>query len=424
MCGNFKDFIMAQASLKKDGAYVYAGYFLRYLSLIILIPYYSRVLGPDSYGQVLAAMSLMGIVWLLVNYGFPPAGARTLAASKTREEINITFTRQIMGRFMILPLGVFIGVGGTFLSPVLAENPLLGIIATIMGLLKAFNLGWFFQGLRKFKYSVFIEALAYPLNVLFVLLLVKTPDDGVYALLSVASSTAICVTLSYFLAFRYATFCKQTIADGFSEIKDAAALFVQGVNTALMAAGSTYLLSLLSTSEQVGYFGAAERIISVGVAFFMPAAQILMPSIAHRAVHAPEEVTSLVKKGLAFEMAYGVCAMFGGIIVAPIILPLFLGADFVPSVTPFQIMACLFPFAAFSHAFGNYVLIPQKKEKWLLWAVLAGNIFNLGIAIYAASLWGAVGMAYARVAGEIAIAGTLLVIALRLKLLQPIFAKK
>jgi len=414
---------MVNTGLKKDAAYVYAGYFLRYLSLIILIPYYSRVLGPVSYGQVLAAMSLMSIVWLIVNFGLSPIGARELAVSTEKDQINKVFTRQTIGRTMLLPAGILIGVGGTYLSPILSGAPLLGFIAIIIGLLKAYNLGWFFQGLRQFRRSMTVEALAYPLNVLFVLLFVRTPDDGLYALLSLAASTAICITLAYGLAFRCARFCKQTIINIYSEIKEASTFFLQAVNTTIMVAGSTYLLSLLSTPEQVGYFGAAERIISVAIAFLGPAAQILMPSIAHCAVHAPEKVAFLIKKSLAFEMGYGVCGMIGCVLFAPIVLPLFLGQDFIPSVLIFQILACLLPFAAFTHAFGNYILIPLKKEKWLLLAVVIGNAINLGVAIYAGSIWGAMGMACARVIGEVIIASVLFIIALRLNLFASLFNK-
>jgi PST family polysaccharide transporter len=179
----------------------------------------------------------------------------------------------------------------------------------------------------------------------------------------------------------------------------------------------------LSTPEQVGYFGAAERLIALGLAMLGPASQILMPSIAHRMGHDKSAANRLVKYGLILELAYGLCVMFGGILLAPFILPFLLGNGFVPSVLPFQILVCLFPFATFRHAFGSYVLIPQKKEKWMLLAFTIGNVANLAVAFVAASYWGAMGMAAARLAGEVVIAVVLLVIALRLRILAPIFKK-
>lgn len=408
---------MAKTSLKKDAAYVYAGYFLRYASLLVLIPYYGRVLGPVGYGQVLAAMSLMGIVWIVVNYGFSSTGARDLATAANQEEIDRIFTRQIMARFVLAPVGIVIGVAGTYFSPLLSSDPLFGVMATVLGILSAFNLGWFFQGLRQFRRSMMVEALAYPLNVLFVLLLVRSPEDGVYALIALVVSSLICTAAAYVLAFRQARFHGWNFADSLAEIKDSSTLFLNAMNAMIMITGSTYLLSLLSTPEQVGYFGAAERLIAFGLAMLGPASQILMPSIAHHMKHDESVSSRLIKYGLLLELAYGLCVMVAGVLLSPFILPLILGHGFVPSILPFQILVCLFPFAAFRHAFGNYVLIPQKKERWLLLAFTIGNVANLAIAFVAAGYWGAMGMAAARLAGEIVIAAVLLAVALRLRML-------
>jgi len=75
--------IPPKRTLKKDAAYVYTGYFLRYLSPLILVSYYSRVLGPEGYGQVLAALSLMAIVGMVVGYGFLFSGVRELASGRS-----------------------------------------------------------------------------------------------------------------------------------------------------------------------------------------------------------------------------------------------------------------------------------------------------------------------------------------------------
>jgi PST family polysaccharide transporter len=415
------DIPLKKQSLKKDAAYVYAGYSLRYLSLLILIPYYSRVLGPESYGQVLAAMSLMAIIWMIVNFGFSPVGSRNLAASEDRADIDSIFSKHITARLILVPIGTAIGLIGTMVSPIFSEAPMFGVMATILGLLNAFNLGWFYQGLRKFKLSILVEALAYPLNVIFVLLLVRSSDDGIFALYALTASSVICTALSYAIRMRYASLIKQSFSSAIKQIKDSSILFLQGVNTTIMGAGSTYLLSLLSTVEQVGYFGAAERIVAVSLAFLRPASQVLMPTIANRAKYDPDNVDSLVKKGMALELGYGFCVLLGGLVLAPYILPFILGQDFVPSVLLFQILACLFPFAAFRHAFGFYVLIPQKKEKWLLYACIMGNVINLIVAVVAATYYGAIGMAMARVISEIIITIFLLIAAFRLNLLSSIY---
>jgi len=411
-------------SLKKDAAFVYGGYFLRYLSVLVLIPYYGRVLGPANYGKILAAMSLMSIIWMAVNYGFSTTGARELAKEKDENLWGTIFGRQITARLLLVPAGIIIGIAGTLLSPVLSENPWYGVAATVLGLFNAMNLGWFFQGLRKFRTSIAIEALAYPLNVVFILFLVRNEGDGLYAMIGLLMSSFITTVVAYVTAIKLLRGKKVIFRDGIEEIKSASVIFLQAINSMLMTSGSTYLLSVLSTPEQVGYFGSVERIVSFGLSFLGPMGQVLMPTIAYRTANEPERVQGLVRKGLIFEFGYGLCACLGCVILAPYIIPFVFGSKFGPSVLIMEIMVFALPFAAFTHAFGLYVLIPHKKEKRLVLTVAAGNIVNLLLVFVFAHSLGGLGVASARVAGEIVIALLLVYFSFRSKSTNILFSKR
>ena len=320
--------MMKPQNLKKDAAYVYSAYALRYLSVIVLIPYYGRVLGPASYGTVLTAMSLMALVWIVVNFGFSSTGSRSLASSADSASQAQIVSRQLSARLILAPIGALIGVLGTVLSPALRSDPWFGVVATLLGFMNSMNLGWFYQGLRRFRLSLIFEAMAYPLNVAFIFMFVRNSGDGINALLSVLASTCISAACAYAVAVRIVRPAALSIRGGIAEIKAASTIFLQGVNAMLMTSGSTYLLSVLSTPEQVGYFGSVEKLISFALAFLQPAAQVLMPTITHRSKHIPGEEHQLIRKGIAFEMGYGICACVGGLILAPYIIPLAFGVRF------------------------------------------------------------------------------------------------
>jgi O-antigen/teichoic acid export membrane protein len=303
-------------SLKRDAAYVYVAYALRFLSVMILVPYYGRILGPAEYGKVLAAMSLMALVWMIVNYGFSTSGARELASSGDKAVHSHIFSRQISARLALFPAGMIVGALATWFSPVLRANPWFGAVATALGLINAMNLGWFYQGLRRFKVSLVFEAVAYPLNVIFVLILVRNTSDGIEALLANLAAAGIASSCAHMVAFRLVRPAKLGIKEGWAEIKAASTIFLLGVNSVLMASGSTYMLSILSTPSQVGYFGSVEKLVSFSLAFLQPAAQVLMPTIAHRATHASAGSQQLVKTGIQLELAYGICAAVGGTVLA------------------------------------------------------------------------------------------------------------
>ncbi|HLN22586.1 MAG TPA: oligosaccharide flippase family protein [Patescibacteria group bacterium] len=411
------------STLNRDAAFVYGGYFLRYLSLVVLIPYYGRVLGPAAYGKVLAAMSLMSIVWLVVNYGFSITGARELASVRDVVDRGRIYGRQIVARFMLVPVGILVGAVGTVMSPVLVSDWRYGVLATTLGLVEAFNLGWFFQGISQFRTSMAIEAMSYPLNLILVLLLVRNATDGVFVMFSLLTSSVFCIAFSYCIAARTIRILPQGFADGWSEIKSSGVIFIQTVNSILMTSGATYALSVFSTPEQVSYFGTADRFIALGLSLLGPAGQILMPTISNIYLDDRPRAIELVRKGLLWESGFGLIVLLVGLLLSPFLIPLILGEKFDGSIRVLQILACMVPFAAFSHALGLYLFVPLRREKLLIIAISVGSLVNLGLAVFAAQAWGSVGMAASRVAGEVVVAVVLAVIALRIGfgtlLLQP-----
>lgn len=401
--------------LNKDAAFVYGGYLLRYLSLIVLLPFYSRVLGPTGYGKVLAAMSLVSIVWLVVNYGFSITGARDLASGNCAIERNRIFSRQFVARIMLVPVGAAVGAIGTVLSPILVADPLYGVLATLMGICEAFNLGWFFQGLRRFRTSIAMEGMFYPISMVLALMLVRDAEDGIRVFVALLIAISVVLGVSYWLAAKSVKLTRPSLAEGWREIKGSTIIFIQGVNSVLTTAGATYVLSMLSTPEQVSFFGTAERFVAVALSLFGPAGQVLMPTIANLHLEAAQEAFQLARKALTLEVAFGVVALVGGVALAPFALPLILGDQFGHSVLLLQILVCLMPFAAVTHALGLYLLVPLRHEKLLLIAISCGTVINLGFGVFAAEAWDSLGMAVARVAGEAVSALLLAVLCMRIK---------
>jgi len=392
-----------KVSIKVDAIYSYAGYFLKYLSPLILVPYYSHILGPQGYGQVLASLSLMSLICAIVGFGFAYSGIRELAASNTAQERSEILGRQMVGRFLLIPLALAAGLLGTYISPVMRSMPLYGFLATILGIASAFGLGWFFRGIRKFKMSVFSEAIFYPINIALVLLLVKEATDGAWVLTSLLAATIISFFITYLLVRRESTITWGSIQEGIKEIKGSTTLFLSTVSTTFLTVGSTYLLTLMiHSSEQVGYYGAAEKIISLAIQMLTPIAQVLLPTITVLQRDGKLHANTLVRKGLFLETGYGLLVLLGGALIAPLVIPLILGQKFDASIDLFRIMLLLMPFTAVKHALTIYVLIPSRREKHFM-STSGMNVFlSISLALLLVPHFGTTGMAIARVLAEMA----------------------
>ena len=193
----------ASASTGQALAFVYAGYLVRYVSLLILIPFYGRVLGVDAYGEVLAAMSLYAVVFTLVSHGFSTVGARDIACHMDRASVTREFGRHLHARLLLTLGGVAVGVAGVWVSPALRNHPVMGGLAIVFALSHAFNLGWFYQGLSEFKRSIALEVFGFLLSLFLILALVRSADDNWIVLLSLCISNVLANVIAYRQAGRF-----------------------------------------------------------------------------------------------------------------------------------------------------------------------------------------------------------------------------
>ncbi len=410
-------------STQRALVFVYVGYLFRYAYLLVLIPFYGRVLGAEEYGRLLAAMSLYQVVWMLTEYGFPIVGARDAASTRSREDLARLFGRHTMGRMAMLLPGIAIGLGGTLLSPVLREAPLLGVLATLCGIVAAFNLGWFFQGTLRFTTSVALEVCGFAINLPLILWLVKGPGDAPLALATLLASSVICSVAALVIVMRSIDRPSIRWRGGFSLVRESTALFAHKGLTMLMASSSTYLLSLFGSAAQVGWYGVAERLATVGLSLMQPANHVLVGTVAQRISQKGSEDNAyrLMRTSLFAMTAFGVLMLASTLLLADRLVPLILGPSFGPTVPMLQMLGVMFPFAAFCQVVSGYVLIPLRHDQLVSLISLFGAVTTVLMILGFGLAWGGSGVAVARVMGYVAIAFALALVLYRKRLFERIW---
>lgn len=406
---------------RADLIFVYAGYSLRYLYLLVLTPFYGRVLGVEGYAQVLAAMSLMNMVWLFVGWGFLPAGGRSIATSE-RGGYGSIFWQHFGARSLLAVLAVAGGVIACMISPIFSSAPLIGLFAVLLGITSAYNLGWYFTGSQRPRYAVMLEITGFMLSIVPILIFVRGPEDAETVLSCLLFSSIISLLLAHWLVRKEVIPVQKSIRKGYALIRSSSTLFIYSCSSAILVASSTFLLSLLADETEVGHFGAAERLVSVGLSIMGPAGQIFIPRITALFVKDEAAAYQAIRKATALLLSVG----FGGLVFSLAcgawVIPLIFGQGFEGSVPILQILAFVFPLAAHNLILGSYVLIPQHRERSLTRLTLLGAALNLAIAIPASLAWGATGMAVARVAGEAAVSILLIIVTWHMGILSKLFS--
>jgi len=416
---------MNEPSTRSSLAFVYASYAARYLYLLILIPFYGRVLGPTEYGKVLSAMSLFGVVWLLTNYGFAVVGTRAVASAKDTSTISAEFGRHFKARLLMCAIGIAVGLGGTALSPVLRSDPAFGIIATALGLVSTFNLGWYFQGRGRFRTSVLLEVAGFAISLAMILSLVRTSRDGLLVMIALLVSGTLTTVVSYLIALPALDRSAIKLKGGLSLIRESTAVFAASGIGVVTTNASIFVLSLFATAQHVGFFGAADRIANLGISLMTPANQVLVGTVSRRLAigSGPDDAFVLMRKSLVAMLAFGLAAMAVSVVFAPWAVPLVMGAEFRPSVVLVQVLGVVFPFAAFNQAARMYVLIPLRHDAAVARVSIIGALITLIAIGFFVTPWGGMGVVIAKIVGEITVTLATIIIMLRDRELRSIFSR-
>jgi O-antigen/teichoic acid export membrane protein len=411
-------------STTKAISFVYVAYAFRYLYLVILVPFYGRVLGAAEYGRLLAAMALFQLVWMLAEFGFPSVGIRDIALERTPKRSAEVYGQHISGRVLTMAVGIVTGVIGTLISPLLRERPIFGVLATLMGITSAFNLGWYFQGHLRFRTSVTIELIGFTLNIVFVLLLVHGKEDGWIVLASLLGSSLVATVVSHSLALRSMDRSSLRWTGGVSLVRESTALFAARGLALLTASSSTFLMSVFAGAKQVGWYGAADRLATAGLSLMLPASQVMVGTIASLIASKETEdaAFALVRRGLLLLMALGVGMSAATLALSGIAVPLILGTEFRPSIRVLRILGVMFPFAAFGQV-ASFVLIPLRYDRVVSAVNFVGAVVTVGLTVGLGRVYGGDGVASARTLGYVAMSWALLYVLRREGLIERIMGR-
>jgi PST family polysaccharide transporter len=369
--------------------------------LLVLVPFYGRVLGAAEYGRVLAAMSLYQMVWMLAEYGFPSVGTRDVAMARTAQGVAEVYGRHVSGRLVTSAVGVAVGAIGTLASPLLRARPVFGILATLGGMTAAHNLGWFFQGTLRFRTSVLLEIFSFTLNLALVLLLVRGKQDGWLVLASVFASSLAAAAVAHGVALRSMDRSTLRWSGAGTLLRESTALFAARGLGMLTSSSSTFLVSLLAAANQVGWYGAAERLATAGLSLMQPANQVMIGTVAALLASKETEAQAfaLIRRGLIVLTVLGILMFLGTLALAGVAVPLILGPDFGPSVRMLRILGVLFPFAAFVQVVMGYVLVPLRYDRLVTVVSLVGAVATVTLTVGLGWGFAGEGVAWARSLG-------------------------
>jgi len=373
---------------------------------LITFPYVTRILGPEGIGLSNFANSIVQFFLIITALGIPLYGVKLIAQAKNNiiERTQI-FKELIVIRAVLTFFVLFIYIALVFTLKQTFEHINFYLWGIAVLIINIFEINWLFSGIEDFKYITIRSLIIQIIQIVCLFLVVKSKNDVlIYFLLPfLFSLITIVINLKYarnFLLFED-SLKKLELR---KHLKPLSIIFLSLAAISLYNLFDTVLLGLFKSDFQVGIYTAAMKINRIPIAFIMALVPIMIPRISVAvAENNINEIIRLSEKTILFVITFSIPIMGVVFFLAPEIIHLLAGKDFLQAVSTIRIISPIALIIGLTNNFSMQLLIPLGKEKQLLYAVLIGAFISIILDVILIPIFDENGAAITNVLSELAV---------------------
>lgn len=353
--------------------------FANYLLPLIVLPYLTRVLGPEKYGLIAFAQAFMFYLQVVTDYGFMVTATRDIAFHRSDpEKVSRIFSAVMMVKMALTLLGLVILLVVVFSIPKFYQDWELYLLSFGMVIGHVIFPVWFYQGMERMRYITLLTVLAKLIFTLSIFVFVHKTSD--YLLVPLLNSVGYIVSGVIGVAIAVRRFGVKFTYPGFShikeQVKDGWHIFLQGLSGNLYGQGTVFILGLLASKEIVGYYSVAEKLVKSITGLSQPVAQAILPYVSHKVkdIKAFKRFLKTTAKNMLY---FGVLASLATFILSGPVYTLISGYTDPAGILSFRILAGMIALTMMNTALYPF-LIALKVDK---------NMFRLYFLVGINFLW-------------------------------------
>lgn len=356
--------------------------FVGLLFPLVTFPYVARILDPDGIGVVQFYQSIINYIVLFSSLGIPMYAVREVARCRENIHERNRITLEILILHFMLSLLGYVAVAFLCLFvPQIRSHYIIFLILSASIGFTVIGVSWFFQGVEDFKYITVRSLITRFLTAVALFTFIRTKNDvWVYALILVLADVGsnifnIIHLRKYIKVTDYAGKVKLVYRRHF---RPAFRIFVLNLSISLYVNLDSVLLGFLSTNDNVGYYTAVAKLVRAAEAITVALGNVLLPRLSNlQAAGDMAEFKRIESKALDYVVMLVLPMTVGLVAIAPVVIPVFSGIEFLPAVPTMEIFALSVPFSGFNLIVGLHILYTQGKETLFTWATVGGGVMNL-----------------------------------------------
>ena len=383
-----------------------AGYVLPFVTL----PYLSRVIGLEKYGEIAFASAIMVYFQTVVDYGFVFSAVRDVARCRNDKEIASTIFSNVMwARFILVLVSFVLLLILIFSIPKFYEMRLILTMSFFMVIGHALFPDWMFQALEKMRYITILNLFTKVLFTVLVFVFIKEQRDYIYQ--PILTSLGFCISGVMSLIILRKMGIRLKKPDWKSScllIKSNTDLFINQIVPNLYNSMSSIVLGFTHGSAANGILDAGNRFNAVASSFVAIISRVFFPFLSRRI----EKHETYLKIHLSMSCMLAIILFFG----APILIDIFYTEEFLPAIKVLRLMSISLVFLSLTSIYGNNYLVLIGKEKELRKSTVLSSFIGFIIMMPLVHYFSYLGAAMTIVISRGLLALTIMVKALKFKM--------
>lgn len=373
---------------------------LIYIAPLITAPYIARILGTKGTGIYSFTYSIAGYFVIAIQLGVSMYGRREIAGKLDVNERTETF----WGIFSVLGITFIVSSFVYVFVIIICRSEfkvyfLWQYLVLVAGWL---DIGWFFFGIEEFKLAVSRNVVVKLLSLVLVFTLIKNSTDTLKYVILMATTNLISVVVMWIALPKYITRTKFSINKAFSHFKPLLILAVPVLSIQLYSITDKVFIGMMMDMDSVGIYENMYKLSRVPVALITTVGTVLLPRITNMIAAGREQETySYIEKSLSITIILGSACSFGLIGIAPWLVEMYYGKDFVSGIPILQILSIVLLILAWGNVFRTQYIIPRKLDRIYLVSVVSAAIINIILNTVMIPIFGAIGAAIASIISEL-----------------------
>ena len=387
--------------LVRNFLFLSGGEVLSKLLTFVAIAFAARIAGPTGFGYLEFAASVVLLAGLLVHQGFGLYGAREIAkdpSSTDRLVAEIVSIRYVLAGLGYIGLILFVYWVD---RPSIVERLVLlyGLSLLVMPL----GLQWVFQGHERMNVSAGLQITRQTVFAIVILSVFRDPLRlWPVAIAEVAGAAAVAAGSILLYRRHFGRHVPLPSRISSKVVREGSMIGLSRVFWSLRISGAMVVFGLIATEQDLGFFGAALRIL-VGLYVFVWLYFInLLPSLSRDWNGGTGAFRERIDRSMHVVGWLSLGAGMFWVLLAPLAIRLVYGNAFAPAVPALQCLAAVCVIAAI-HGHYRFALLAAGRQRDEMITSALGTTLSLPLIPLGYASWGLTGAAAALVLAELVI---------------------